>query len=350
MGELTAGVISRPSKISTRERGASELVRGLGLWSATAAVVGVVIGSAIFLVGSEVARNTGSVVLSIAAWLVGGLFSLCGSLCLAELGAAMPRAGGMYAYLNRGVGPAWGFLYGWTSSTVVETASCAGVAAGFIRLVGFLVPAAATPLFFIHIPVPFHVKTYEFAFNAAQPLAAGAIVLITAINFISVRSGGRIQLLVSSLKVGAMRGTDRSGARFAKRQFRELRARFDGHRRRYCRCVPRCSCPSDVGLQRMAHAWASGGRGGKPRQKHSAGACLWNVSHHHAPRFGEFRLPSCFGGRQRRAVPSCRFRRPRNTCRQGRRKMADHRNDDFRSGLSAREHFNGSAYTVRHGA
>jgi basic amino acid/polyamine antiporter, APA family len=204
MGELTAGVISRPSKISTRERGDSELVRGLGLWSAIAAVVGVVIGSAIFLVGSEVARNTESAALSIAAWMGGGLFSLCGSLCLAELGAAMPRAGGMYAYLNRGVGPAWGFLYGWTSSTIVETATCAGVAAGFIRLVGFLVPAAATPLFFLHIPEPFHAKTYEFAFTAAQPLAAGAIVLITAINFLSVRSGGRIQLLVSSLKVGAI--------------------------------------------------------------------------------------------------------------------------------------------------
>jgi APA family basic amino acid/polyamine antiporter len=66
------------------------------------------------------------------------------------------------------------------------------------------VPAAATPLFFLRIPEPFHAQTYEFAFTAAQPLAAGVIVLITAINFLSVRSGGRIQLLVSSLKVGAI--------------------------------------------------------------------------------------------------------------------------------------------------
>ncbi len=204
MSELTQRVISGPSRISEHEGDASELVRGLGLWSATAAVVGVVIGTAIFLVGSEVAHDTASAALSVAAWIGGGLLSLCGSLCLAELGAAMPRAGGMYAYLTRAVGPAWGFLYGWTSSTIVETATCAGIAAGFIRLVGFLVPAAATPLFFLHIPEPFHAKTYEFAFSAAQPLAAGAIVLITAINFLSVRSGGRIQLLVSSLKVGAI--------------------------------------------------------------------------------------------------------------------------------------------------
>jgi basic amino acid/polyamine antiporter, APA family len=204
MRELTESVISGPSKISTRERGASELVRGLGLWSATAVVIGNIIGQAIFLVGSEVARDTGSAALSIAAWIVGGLLALCGALCLAELGATMPRAGGMYAYLTGGLGPAWGFLYGWTSSTVVETAACAGIAAGFIRLVSFLVPAANTPLFFLHIPGPFQAKTYEFAFTTAQPLAAGVIVLVTAINYLSVRSGGRIQLLMSSLKVGAV--------------------------------------------------------------------------------------------------------------------------------------------------
>jgi basic amino acid/polyamine antiporter, APA family len=204
MAQTTQSVISGPSVVSARERGASELVRGLGLWSAMAAVVGVVIGQAIFLVGSEVARDTGSAALSIAAWIVGGLLALCGALSLAELGAAMPRAGGMYAYLNRGLGPAWGFLYGWTSSTIVETAACAAIAAGFIRLVGFLVPAANTPLFSFHIPGPFQVKTYEFAFTTAQPLAAGVIVLVTAINYLSVRSGGRIQLLTSSLKVLAI--------------------------------------------------------------------------------------------------------------------------------------------------
>jgi basic amino acid/polyamine antiporter, APA family len=202
MRELTESVISGPPR--SPHVNASELVRGLGLWSATAAVVGVVIGQAVFLVGSEVALDTRSATLSIAAWIVGGLLALWGTLCLAELGAAMPRAGGMYAYLSRGLGPAWGFLYGWTSSTVVETAACAGIAAGFLRLVGFLVPAATTPLFFLHIPGPFQAKTYEFAFTTAQPLAAGVIVLVTAINYLSVRSGGRIQLLTSSLKVGAI--------------------------------------------------------------------------------------------------------------------------------------------------
>src|SRR5215467_5990852 len=141
----------------------SELMRGLGLWPATASVVGVVIGQAIFLVGSEVARDTRSAALSVAAWIVGGLLALCGALCLAELGAAMPRAGGIYAYLMRGLGPAWGFLYGWSSSTVIETAACAAVAAGFLRLLRFLVPAVATPLFALHIPGLFQARTYDFA-------------------------------------------------------------------------------------------------------------------------------------------------------------------------------------------
>src|SRR5499425_3572795 len=204
MGQLTETVHSRASVMATGGADAPGLVRGLGLWSATAAVVGVVIGQGIFLVGREVARDTRSAALSIAAWIAGGLLALCGALCLAELGAAMPRAGGIYAYLTRGLGPAWGFLYGWTSSTVVETAACAGIAAGFLRLIGFLVPAVATPLFSLHIPGLFHAKTYEFAFTAAQPLAAGVILLLTAINYLSVRSGGRIQVLVSSMKIGAL--------------------------------------------------------------------------------------------------------------------------------------------------
>jgi basic amino acid/polyamine antiporter, APA family len=152
MRELTESVIPRPSEIATRERGTAELIRGLGLWSATALVIGNVIGSAVFLVGSEVARAAGSAMLSLAAWVMGGLLALCGALCLAELGAVMPRAGGMYEYLTRGLGPVWGFLYGWASSVVVETTGCAAVAAGFVRLISFLVPAASRPLFVLHIP------------------------------------------------------------------------------------------------------------------------------------------------------------------------------------------------------
>src|SRR5262249_13152059 len=204
MSELTASVVSSPSKIATRERGAPELIRGLGLWSAIAVVIGYVIGSAIFLVGSAVARAAGSAPLSLAAWVVGGLLSLCGALCLAELGAELPRAGGVYAYLSRGLGPVWGFLYGWTSSTIVETAANAAVAAGFLQLVGFLVPATNTPLFSLHLSAPFQSKTSHFVFTPPPPLAAVVIVFLTALCYLSVRSAGRIQVLATSAKVGAI--------------------------------------------------------------------------------------------------------------------------------------------------
>jgi len=204
MRELSESVIFRPSEIASPVRGSAELVRGLGLWSATAIVIGNVIGTAVFLVGSEAARAAGSALLSLAAWVVGGLFALCGALCLGELGAEMPRAGGLYAYLTRGLGPACGFLYGWTSSMIVETAGCAAVAAGFLRLVAFLVPAASTPLFSLHLPAPFQSKTYEFVFTSAQPLAAVLIVFLTALCYLSVRSGGRIQVVATSAKVGAI--------------------------------------------------------------------------------------------------------------------------------------------------
>jgi len=106
MSQLKQSALSRHSVRSNFKGDAAGLVRGLGLWSAAAVVVGNVIGQAIFLVGSEVARDTRSAALSIAAWIAGGLLALCGALCLAELGAAMPRAGGIYAYLTRGLGPA----------------------------------------------------------------------------------------------------------------------------------------------------------------------------------------------------------------------------------------------------
>ena len=82
-----------------------ELVRGLGVWAASAIVVGTMVGTGIFLKPSQMAAEGGSVSVVYAAWIVGGLLSLFGALSFAELGAAIPEAGGQYAYLSRGLGP-----------------------------------------------------------------------------------------------------------------------------------------------------------------------------------------------------------------------------------------------------
>jgi APA family basic amino acid/polyamine antiporter len=176
----------------------SDLVRGLGLWSATAIVIGDTIGTGIFLVASDMARAVGSATLVLAAWIVGGLIVLLGALCYAELGAAFPKAGGPYVYLSRGLSPLWGFLFGWTSSLLERPVAMATLAAGFVRFLGFLFPMLTTPLFTTHL------GRHEFTFTTAQPLAASVVVVVTAINYFSVRMSGAIQILLTSLKMGTI--------------------------------------------------------------------------------------------------------------------------------------------------
>jgi APA family basic amino acid/polyamine antiporter len=175
-----------------------DLIRGLGLWSATAIVIGDTIGTGIFLVTSDMARAVGTAALVFAAWIIGGLIVLCGAFCYAELGAAFPQAGGPYVYLSRGLGPLWGFLFGWMSSFLERPVAMATLAAGFLRFVGFLFPVVTVPMF------AFHLGNYDFIFTVAQPLAALVVLAVTAINYLSVRLGGAIQVVLTSLKMGTI--------------------------------------------------------------------------------------------------------------------------------------------------
>ena len=174
------------------------LVRGLGLWSASAIVIGDTIGTGVFLVASDMARSVGSSGLVLVAWVLGGLIVLFGAFCYAELGAAFPKAGGPYVYLGRGLGPLWGFLFGWMSSFLDRPVAMATLAAGFIRFMGFLFPVVATPLF------SYRVESYEFVFTAAQPLAALVVAVVTATNYFSVEMSGVIQVLLTGLKIGTI--------------------------------------------------------------------------------------------------------------------------------------------------
>jgi basic amino acid/polyamine antiporter, APA family len=176
----------------------SGLVRGLGLWSAIAIVIGDTIGTGVFLVSSDMARIAGSSTLVLAAWILGGLIVLFGAFCYAELGAAFPKSGGPYVYLSRALGPLWGFLFGWMSSFLDRPVAMAGLAAGFIRFLSFLFPVVTTPLFTRHI------GSYEFNFTTAQPLAAFVVVIVTAVNYFSVQLSGAIQVLMTALKIVAV--------------------------------------------------------------------------------------------------------------------------------------------------
>jgi len=181
-----------------------ELVRGLGAWAASAIVVGTMIGTGVFLKPSEMAREAGTIWLVFAAWVAGGVLSLFGALSYAELGAAIPEAGGEYPYIKRGLGPKWAFLFGWMHSVVGRPSSIASIAAGLTLFWSFLQPAVATPLFTLQIPVPFSEQPYEFNFSWMQPLAVVAIALVTFVNWLGVRLGGQIQVVLTLIKVASV--------------------------------------------------------------------------------------------------------------------------------------------------
>jgi APA family basic amino acid/polyamine antiporter len=181
-----------------------ELVRGLGPWTSAAIVVGTMIGTGIFLKPAEMAADAGSLLIVFAAWIAGGILSLFGALAFAELGAAIPEAGGEYAYLRRAFGPMWGFLFGWMHSIVGRPASMASIAAGLLRFCGFLVPALTVPIFVLHLPVPFFHDPYVFVFSWAQPLAIVALAALAFINYLGVRVGGNVQVILTFIKVSSV--------------------------------------------------------------------------------------------------------------------------------------------------
>src|ERR1700674_414973 len=116
------------------------LTRSLGLFDSTMIVAGSMIGSGIFIVSAEMARNVGSPGWLLASWIITGVLTLTAALSYGELAAMMPRAGGQYVYLREAFSPMWGFLYGWTLFGVIQTGTIAASSVGFARYLGVLVP------------------------------------------------------------------------------------------------------------------------------------------------------------------------------------------------------------------
>ena len=105
------------------------LVRQLGLWDSVAVIMGVMIGSGIFLMAGSIAQQLPSLGMVVTVWALGGVLSLCGAAALSELGAALPAAGGLYVYLTRVYGPAVGFVYGWSAMALIHAGSIATLSA-----------------------------------------------------------------------------------------------------------------------------------------------------------------------------------------------------------------------------
>jgi APA family basic amino acid/polyamine antiporter len=181
-----------------------EFSRGLGLFDSVMVVTGVMIGSGIFIVSSEMSRNIGSAGWLLVAWAVGGVLTIFGALCYGELSAMMPEAGGMYVYLREAYSPLWGFLYGWTSFSVIQTGTIAAVAVAFARFLGVLWPSIAEDKYWIS---PWRFSThYALSLSTAQVLAIVAILLITFTNTRGLRYGKLIQNVFTVAKIGALAG------------------------------------------------------------------------------------------------------------------------------------------------
>src|ERR1700674_543094 len=116
-------------------------VRAIGLFDGTMIVVGSMIGSGIFIVAADIARQTGSAGGLLVAWIITGLLTVSAALSYGELAAMFPHAGGQYIYLREAYSPLWGFLYGLTLFLVIQTGTIAAVAVAFARYLGVLLPS-----------------------------------------------------------------------------------------------------------------------------------------------------------------------------------------------------------------
>ena len=190
-----------------------ELVKGLGLTSATMLVMGSMIGSGIFIVSAEIAREVNSPALLIGAWLVTGFMTIVGALSYGELAAMMPRAGGQYVYLREALGPLWGFLYGWTLFLVIQTGTIAAVGVAFGKFLGIFVPSISSSNWILHfwkVP-PIHVGpmvlgNMDVGINTQNLVAILVVVALSVINIFGVKTGALIQNIFTFAKVSALLG------------------------------------------------------------------------------------------------------------------------------------------------
>jgi APA family basic amino acid/polyamine antiporter len=182
----------------------TEFTRGLGLYDSTMVVVGSMIGSGIFIVSADMARNVGSAGWLLVAWLVAGMLTVVGALAYGELAAMMPRAGGQYVYLREAFSPLWGFLYGWTLFLVIQTGTIAAVAVGFARYFGVLLPWISDDRYLIE---PIHLSAgYALSLSTTQVVGILLIALLTWTNTRGLEYGRILQNVFTTAKTGAVIG------------------------------------------------------------------------------------------------------------------------------------------------
>src|ERR1700735_1095407 len=200
----------------------SALSKGLGLLDASMIVAGSMIGSGIFIVSAGIARQIDSPALLLIVWLVSGLMTTAGALCYGELAAAMPLAGGEYIFLRESLGPIWGFLYGWATLLVIQTATIAAVAIAFANFTGVVIPWFSSSAWIWKLGEFGPYKLWMGALgpdnvglNTQNLLAISSIVFLTWMNTRGLRVGAVLQNIFTTAKVAALGGLTLLGFAFA---------------------------------------------------------------------------------------------------------------------------------------
>lgn len=183
----------------------------LSLFDGTMIVAGSMIGSGIFIVSADIARNTGSAGWLIAVWLITGFMTLTAALSYGELSGMFPKAGGQYVYLKEAYNPLMGFLYGWSFFAVIQTATIAAVGVAFSKFLAYLVPELGNSYFLFDAGIT---KIYS-----GQLVAIFIICLLTYINSKGVKEGKFIQTLFTSAKLLALFGLILFGFILVKESF-----------------------------------------------------------------------------------------------------------------------------------
>lgn len=191
---------SPPASVPSAPAAEAQLIRGIGLWGATMLVIGNVIGSGIYLTTGNMVQELPSTTLVLAAWVAGGLLSLAGGLTYAEMGSMFPRSGGLYVFLSEAYGPVVGFLFGWACLLVILTGSVATVAVGFAEYFSYFFPALGTDRVLVTWAMPWG----DWPISAGQLVAAASIVVITAINYVGIRSGNTANAVITGAKIAAL--------------------------------------------------------------------------------------------------------------------------------------------------
>lgn len=172
--------------------------RELKLLDSTMIVAGSMIGSGIFLVTSDMARSVGSPGIILCIWLFTGILTLIAALSYGELAAMMPQAGGQYVYLKEAYNPLIGFLFGWTTFTVIQTGLIAAVAVAFARYTSELIPFFSETHIFLSLGI--------ITINYAQLLALILIIFLTLLNLNGIKNAKIIQTVFTLAKILALLG------------------------------------------------------------------------------------------------------------------------------------------------